>query len=89
MDPHYSTFDQDTRRRFSQGNYYNFHGDGRFVLTRIVDDGGVHVFELQAETRPRPPTATTGATWLKKLAFGIPGIISFQVSYWVCVEQNS
>ena len=67
-DPHFYTFD---------GHYYIFHGNGHFVVLRIIDEVGNHDFELQAEMKQNPPTE--GATWHKRIAFGIPGSSTFQV----------
>ena len=73
-DPHYNTFDNIvTGSRFARTNYYNFQGDGRFVLVRIVDAGGVNVFELQSEMRG------SGVTVGQIVAFGDPTGAAFQV----------
>ena len=78
-DPHYNTLDNvHVGTRFgNRRNWYDFQGDGQFVLLRILNQGGIHVFELQGELRPTSPGS--GVTVHKKLAFGVPRGATFQV----------
>ena len=65
-------------RRFgNRRNWYDFQGNGRFVLLSIVNQGGIRVFELQGETRPTSPGSRV--TVHRKIAFGVPSGASFQV----------
>ena len=52
---------------------YTFNGLGRFVVLKIFDQSVL--FELQADLT----TSLWPATVNKRLAFGIPGCVTFQV----------
>ena len=53
---------------------YVFNEDGRFVVLRIIDGDNI-AFELHAEAKPSRYPATVQ----KRIAFGIPGVATFQV----------
>ena len=76
---HYNTLDNvHVGKRFgNRRNWYNFQGGGQFVLLRIVDQGSIHVFELQGEARQ--PSPCSRVTVHRRLAFGVPSGASFQV----------
>ena len=90
-DPHYSTFDLNTRYHSNKEpptltplcdpptpkevRDYTFNPVGRFVVLRIKNSGS-H-FELQAETK-KPDL--WDASVQSKIAFGIPSHTSFQVN---------
>ena len=90
-DPHYRTFDLNTRYHSNKEpptptplcnpptpkhvRGYTFNPVGRFVVLRIKDNGN-HLFELQAETKK----GRWRASVQNKIAFGIPSLTSFQVN---------
>lgn len=69
---------------------YNFNGVGRYTILKI-SDGPRPLFEMQTENKvgrwpksnSRLRRIVTHASIQKLIAFGVPGIVGFQVSYEV------
>lgn len=71
-DPHYVPFN-------GMGNEFTFNGAGEYTLLKTAAQG----FQLQGRLGPRG----FPATFMVSLAFGIPGVYGYQVSYIPMVSK--